>query len=298
MVLFVSYASSDETAVRDLVSHLEAARMSVWVDHELKGGDSWWAEILHQIRSCSVFICAVSERSLRSEPCRREWWYAGALNKPMLPVQIADVHSHSVTESFRQPIVDYRNPTPASAGALVMALRELSQQRTGSPNPMPMPPPVPYEYLLRLAADIDRPDLIPPTDQVRILGDLRKALRDETEQSVHHDLQQLLRKLRERPEVTNAIFTEIGQILPAQAAVAGPQTAHDVAAGWFPDPAGNPAMLRYWDGTHWTHHLAPCGRSNLEPDAPGNWQAKAGHALKKLADVPAVERVTRRRPPH
>lgn len=23
-------------------------------------------------------------------------------------------------------------------------------------------------------------------------------------------------------------------------------------AGWYPDPAGNPTMIRYWDGTQWT----------------------------------------------
>lgn len=27
-------------------------------------------------------------------------------------------------------------------------------------------------------------------------------------------------------------------------------------AGWYPDPAGDPTKLRYWDGTQWTEHYA------------------------------------------
>lgn len=27
-------------------------------------------------------------------------------------------------------------------------------------------------------------------------------------------------------------------------------------AGWYPDPAGNPKKIRYWDGEHWTDYFA------------------------------------------
>lgn len=27
--------------------------------------------------------------------------------------------------------------------------------------------------------------------------------------------------------------------------------------GWYPDPSGNTAMLRYWDGTQWTDNCTP-----------------------------------------
>jgi len=32
-----------------------------------------------------------------------------------------------------------------------------------------------------------------------------------------------------------------------------------VAAGWLPDPSGDPSALRYWDGTGWTAHTARRG---------------------------------------
>ena len=42
----------------------------------------------------------------------------------------------------------------------------------------------------------------------------------------------------------------------------GPQAMHSgVAAaspaGWYPDPNGDPSLLRYWDGTGWTAHVEP-----------------------------------------
>jgi hypothetical protein len=33
-----------------------------------------------------------------------------------------------------------------------------------------------------------------------------------------------------------------------------------VGAGWLPDPSGDPAVIRYWDGTAWTEHTADRSR--------------------------------------
>lgn len=39
--------------------------------------------------------------------------------------------------------------------------------------------------------------------------------------------------------------------------------------GWYPDPAGNPDLLRYWDGVAWTDEVAPLG-SSASPPAPSS----------------------------
>ena len=83
MALFVSYSSQDRSAIDPLTTALRRARQQVWFDDELGGGEAWWKEILEQIRSCEVFIVALSNRLLESKPCQAELRYAQALQRPI-----------------------------------------------------------------------------------------------------------------------------------------------------------------------------------------------------------------------
>lgn len=80
-----------------MVQDLAAARHAVWVDQELTGGDSWWQEILQQVRQCDVFVLALSNNSLRSKPCIAELEYTEALGLPVVPGQIAPVDRPPLT---------------------------------------------------------------------------------------------------------------------------------------------------------------------------------------------------------
>jgi serine/threonine kinase PknH len=78
-----------------MVSDLQRARIQVWLDDDLGGGDAWWSEILQQIRGCTVFLFAASDNSLHSKPCRAELGYAQDLQLPILPVQIGEIDTRS-----------------------------------------------------------------------------------------------------------------------------------------------------------------------------------------------------------
>jgi TIR domain len=65
---FVSYSSQDRSAIEPLTTAPRRARQQVWFDEDLGGGEAWWNEILEQIRSCAVFIVALSNRSLECAP--------------------------------------------------------------------------------------------------------------------------------------------------------------------------------------------------------------------------------------
>ena len=69
MRIFISYAREDQAAVEALSADLERARFQIWMDYELIGGESWWDTILEQIRSCDLYIFALSANSLRSRAC-------------------------------------------------------------------------------------------------------------------------------------------------------------------------------------------------------------------------------------
>ena len=82
MRTFISYARQDQAAVEALNADLERARVHVWMDEELTGGESWWDTILEQIRSCDLYIFALSPNSLRSRACKAELEYAISAKSP------------------------------------------------------------------------------------------------------------------------------------------------------------------------------------------------------------------------
>jgi hypothetical protein len=223
--VFICHSSRDHGAVRSLVQHLQSARESVWLDQSLIGGEAWWSRILHQIRSCTVFVVALSNNCLQSKPCRAEMDYAKALGLPILPVMIGDVDSYRIDPIFNVQSVDYRNPDVPTGMALIAALRERATEHRELPDPLPDPPPIPYAYLQRLGVAIDSPEELSPTEQSTILVDLRHALRDEDDETVRYDIKRLLRALRRRSEVTHATVDDIDEILRKYPAGAGDSAA-------------------------------------------------------------------------
>jgi serine/threonine kinase PknH len=117
----------------------------VWLDHELTGGDAWWAAILEQIRASNVFVMALSQHALQSKPYQAEWAYAGKLSLPILPVQIGEVESFRVPSIFKIQSIDYRKPTSRTGIALMAALQECAGQYSEPSDPLPDEPPIPYE---------------------------------------------------------------------------------------------------------------------------------------------------------
>jgi class 3 adenylate cyclase len=218
MKVFISYSRQDEGAVRSMVADLRPARVQVWLDEDLGGGDAWWSEILGQIRGCTVFLFALSDHSLHSKPCRAELGYAQELGLPMLPVQIGEVSSYRAYPIFSRQLIDYRNPTMTAGFALMGALHQRGADRSDLPDPLPEAPPIPYEYLQRLGASIHDAAVLAPPVQAQMLFELRSALSEEDDATVLEDIRTLLGVLRRRKDVTHPIATEIGTILGEGAA--------------------------------------------------------------------------------
>jgi hypothetical protein len=74
--IFLSYASADRPAAREIRATLAKAGLEVWLDEEeLMGGDAWDAKIRQQIRTCTYFmpIISAATESRREGYFRREW---------------------------------------------------------------------------------------------------------------------------------------------------------------------------------------------------------------------------------
>ena len=74
--VFLSYASQDAGAAARICESLRALGVEVWLDQsELRGGDSWDAQIKKQIHECALFVPVISAHTnARIEGYfRREW---------------------------------------------------------------------------------------------------------------------------------------------------------------------------------------------------------------------------------
>ena len=212
MGIFISYSNLDGDAVRVLAEDLGDAGYGVWLDQDLKGGDTWWRAIVEQIRNCQVFVVALSDNALRSKPCQTELDYARALGIPVLPVQIGEITSRRTMVIFEIQMVDYRNPTRRSAVRLAAAVNRCMEQRGELPEPLPPPPPIPYEYLIRIGTAAKARQLS-PKDQVAAVAELRTALDQEEDEGVREDIADLLQTLRGRTDVTLRTAGEIDVLL-------------------------------------------------------------------------------------
>jgi hypothetical protein len=252
MKVFVSYSRDDEAAVRSLVDDLERARVQVWIDEELVGGDAWWTAILEQIRGCEVFLFALSDKSLDSKPCRAEWGYAQALGLPIVPVQIGQqVANRRADPIFSVQSVDYRDPTKNSAFDLISALHERARLRAELPDPLPEPPRIPYEYLQRLFASIhDTTAVLSPPVQAQMLFQLRSALSDEDDPNVLDDIRRLLRALRRRTDVTYTTAGEVDALLRSEPTMSGGAAEDESRADAVPSTTGEADAVPLPDRRH------------------------------------------------
>ncbi|MEE3065780.1 MAG: sensor domain-containing protein [Actinomycetota bacterium] len=213
MTLFVSYSSQDRSTVDALAATLRRAHQQVWLDQELGGGDSWWAQILEQIRASDVFVVALSSNWLQSKPSQSELRYAQALNRPILPVRIGDIGSMRVNPLAALQIIDYRDPTVDAGIQLVTAIHSLVSKPQPLPDPLPDEPPVPFGYITRLGNQLSEKELS-PQQQLQLLVELRSGLdEDGDDPSARSDIAQLLRMMRMRHDVTYRTRNDIDNVL-------------------------------------------------------------------------------------
>ncbi|MBZ0319304.1 MAG: TIR domain-containing protein, partial [Anaerolineae bacterium] len=136
--VFISYSTRDRVLMERLAHDLEGMGHRVWYDRELqnRGGQSWWDMILEQIRQAELFIFSLTPESLASEPCSREYGYAAALGKQILPVRLAPMKTDMLPPALLQiQWVDYLDAQKGQA-ILIESIDHLPQA-PALPSPLP-----------------------------------------------------------------------------------------------------------------------------------------------------------------
>jgi hypothetical protein len=201
--IFITYAREDGTTVTQLGADLEGAERQVWIDRDLTGGQSWWEEILKQIRACDLYVFALSASSLGSRPCMRELEYAQALGRPLLPIKVGEVSIQQAPRVIADAqVVDYVGRTPDGVLALRDALDHASPP-PALPDPLPEPPAVPISYFGHYREQIDA-DSLPFAQQQALLIELKSHLGNEEDRDDAIDLLgSLLRSIRSSRRTRN-----------------------------------------------------------------------------------------------
>lgn len=209
--IFVSYSRDSHEIAATLANDLRELGHVVWFDRELSGGQSWWNEILGTVRRCDVFVFVLTPQALSSTACTREYGYAAALRKPILPVLVSDGVSTNLLPPALSQIhfVDYRTHDRAAGFRLARALASLPPPGP-LPDPLPAAPEVPTSYLGGLNEQIEGASILTHEQQSGLLVDLRRGLRDP---ETAEDSRALLKRLRRRRDLLATIAEEIDELL-------------------------------------------------------------------------------------
>jgi hypothetical protein len=108
----------------------------------LYGGQSWWDEILRQLRSAEAVVAVISPTSAESPACRSEVAYASAVHRTVIPVQVDDLGPEDATGTL--PTVQWIDYRKRSQGALLSLVKAVNRADPDPlPDPLPDPPAAP-----------------------------------------------------------------------------------------------------------------------------------------------------------
>jgi hypothetical protein len=95
--VFLSYTRRDHEQVEPLVKALEQAGVNVWLDNDIRSGDSWWSVLQNAIREASGFIVVLTPHTAESAWVEREIMSADESKKDIIPVLLSGEWSTSVS---------------------------------------------------------------------------------------------------------------------------------------------------------------------------------------------------------
>lgn len=203
--IFISYNRAERHTVAALAEELGQRGYRVWFDQMLVGGQVWWDEILQQIRAADVFLFMLTSPALESVACQREYRYAHALGKRILPVLIADgVDMHLLPEPLQMlQAVAYCAQDADAWQRLLQALRDLPPP-VSAPSPLPPAPPAPISPLGAIQESLLAPTLT-PEQQSWNLVQLKELLKHE---ATAEGARTLLKQLLQHPDLRAIVANE------------------------------------------------------------------------------------------
>lgn len=207
--VFISYARADLAVVAEMAKDLAVVGLDVWLDQDLEGGDDWWDEILHRIELCDVFIVAMSARSLWSVPCRREYEFAVALRRAILPVRVDDLGAEPLVNAdlARRQHIDYAGNDKQATLRLIRTIDALPAADAAPVGVVK--PKAPISDVDLMGADVAGDQPLDETAQLLILARLTAAASDPLKQPA---VSRLIQSMRSRRDTLASVDRELGAL--------------------------------------------------------------------------------------
>lgn len=100
--VFVSYASEDSLAAKDLIRHLaRKPNFHIFTDNRISAGEDWQSKIKKELSQTDYFLVLLSPTSLQSSWVQFELGAAWGLNKFIIPVVTSKDVMSSVPLEFK-----------------------------------------------------------------------------------------------------------------------------------------------------------------------------------------------------
>lgn len=212
MRLFISYAHADNRKVERLAEILERSGHEVWFDRAIAGGDDWWQSILGNIEASDVFIFALTPQSTASEACRAEYQYALDLNKPILPVMLAEaelpVGRLQQTQYVAAKTLSNQDTILEISRALFRLSERINAGAYLKPDPAPPRPkfPFPRDPLQDVRAAVQNLQATSPEALIQLVVRLKQFAREHPKRRA--EILRLLDQIRRSPHVPQMVAAE------------------------------------------------------------------------------------------
>jgi hypothetical protein len=90
--VFISYRHRDVDRVVPVLHLMGDWQLRFWFDKGIPGGAEWDAVIEERLENCRLLVLFVSQSAVQSKYVRREAKFADMINKPLVSIQLEDVH--------------------------------------------------------------------------------------------------------------------------------------------------------------------------------------------------------------
>ena len=102
--IFVSYAHKDKDIVFPEIARYQYMKYNVWYDEGISPGNEWKEDIAEHLTNSDLFIIFLTENTVKSKNCRKEFYCALNNNKNIIPFYLEDFDELPIDSDWKEDL--------------------------------------------------------------------------------------------------------------------------------------------------------------------------------------------------